>query len=211
MSIASVVRGVQMMKAARDRSVDSSPKTIVLPGLVNVQSQVAVPGLADDALVLVLYAEDTRAGRFSPADRHCLQIVANVLAAHIAHSAEDDATVGESGVPVERSPDEIVVRFYEGDGSVFFGNEYVIKSLPGRILKKLLVEHLTSGRTEFTKKELRLDPELKLPPVRDNLDTRLILLRRRLEERFPFVRLEPTGRGRFLLALEARVALEEHP
>ena len=94
------------------------------------------------------------------------------------------------------------VRFYAADGSVFFDDEYVIKSLPGRLLFKLLQERRDKDRREFTKKELRLDPTLQLPLVRDNLDTRLILLRRRLAERFPFVQIVPIGRGRFRLDLE---------
>jgi len=101
------------------------------------------------------------------------------------------------------------VRFYESDGSVFFDDEYVIKSVPGRILYRLLKAQLDTGRTEFTKKELRLDASIKLPAVQDNLDARLVLLRRRLAERFPFVALVPVARGRFALRVARSFALDE--
>jgi len=193
-----VPRELQLFKV----SAGVPDKVIPLPGLSEVGSQAAVPASLDDRLALVLYVEDEEPGRYGPDDTHVLEVVAGLLALAVGDAMED----GDSATTIPKGSRAagplLRVRYYPADDSVFFDDEYVIKSLPGRILFRLLGIQKATGRCEFTKKELRLDASLKLPPVRDNLDTRLILLRRRLAERFPGVEIVPVGRGRVALRVD---------
>jgi hypothetical protein len=101
------------------------------------------------------------------------------------------------------------VKHYKADDSIFIDDAYLIKGIAGRIFWKLVQSHTQSGRIEFTNKEIRLDASLQLPGFKDNLEARLILLRRRLQDRCDFVNLTQVGRGQFRLEVQRQLTVEE--
>jgi adenylate cyclase len=189
---------------------------IPLPGLAHAESQVAVPAMVLGQLVGVLVIESERRLAFTPADEALLTVVATLVASAIeidwaneragADAVEAGGDAGRAGRPVATRP--VRVRFFAVDGSTFLDGEYLIKGVAGRILWALLGHYERDGRSEFTNKEVRLDPTLELPEFRDNLESRLILLKRRLDERKAPISIEKTGRGRFALIVDSELKLE---
>lgn len=55
--------------------------------------------------------------------------------------------------------------------------------------------------------ELRRDPDINLPEIGDNLEARLILLRKRLDDRSDLICMEKRGRGRFGLLVNQPLKL----
>ena len=99
------------------------------------------------------------------------------------------------------------MRYFEADASIFLDDDYLIKGVAGSVLWKLLRDHAYEGRTEFSNRELRLSPEIRLPDISDNLEARLVLLGRRLIDRKTCMRIEKTGRGRFRLCVQRPLQL----
>ena len=186
---------------------------IPLPGLADAQAQLALPLVAHDRLVGVLVLESRDPLAFENWHDAYLGLLANQAALAIAVLAErDDEDVAGDACP-ETAPlpaRRRIFTWYAADESVFVDGEYLIRNVPARILWKLLNEH-AGGRREFTNRELRMDPALGLPEYRDNLESRLILLRKRLAERCPDVRLVPVKRGRFVLERDSDLQLEAKP
>ncbi|MGZ4709652.1 MAG: pyridoxamine 5'-phosphate oxidase family protein [Acidimicrobiales bacterium] len=195
-----------------------------VPGLVDAESRVAVPAIALGQLVGVLSVDSHEQVAFTSADEAYLGVVASMLANAVEieraqeRAAEDD--LGPGGRPgagsavgtEDATATSTRVRFFAVDGSTFLDDDYLIKGVAGRILWSLLRHHHDEGRVEFTNREVRLDPTLELPEFRDNFESRLILLKRRLEERGAPIRIEKTGRGRFRLQVDAPLRLEAiHP
>jgi adenylate cyclase len=194
----------------------SLQREIPLPGLANACSQLAVPLLAHNHLLGVLCLQSEEAGRFAALDERLALVAARQIAATMAMIRLEAAR--ESGEPPDHHPPITnqtdpcsVIKHYESDDSVFIDDAYLVKGVPGRILRKVVCAYLSDGRNEFTNKEIRLDPTLHLPDFKDNLETRLILLRRRIEERCDFLQIVPTGRGRFRLDVKRRLRLESLP
>jgi adenylate cyclase len=194
-------RGEQTML---DREID-------LPGLPNVQSQLILPLLVGDKLQGVLCLQDETAGRFLATDERVLQIAARHLAVAIFNMRVAFPLSRKVALRRKRglSKRSSVVKHYKSDDSIFIDDAYLIKGIPGRLLWKLLQAFVGTGRMAFTNKEIRLDAGLRLPDIKDNLETRLILLRRRLDERCEFVRLVHAGRGQLHLEVHRKLTLEE--
>jgi adenylate cyclase len=196
---------------------DSLSREIPLPGLANACSQLAIPLLADNHLLGVLCLQSEEAGRFAAMDERLALVFGRQIAATMAMirlkaalETPDEPRRDHPGVANQTGPCALI-KHYGSDDSVFVDDAYLVKGVPGRILRKIVYTYLSNGRNEFTNKEIRLDSSLQLPDFKDNLETRLILLRRRIEERCDFLQIVSTGRGRFRFDVKRRLKLESLP
>lgn len=205
--------GKAVREALRESPLAAQLETeIPLPGLSDSRSQMAVPILMGRALLGIIYVESSLDGRFGYDEEDALMTLARhvaviVQAMRAATEVEGDVSVNAgAALPAGGT---LTIRHYRADDSIFIDDDYLIKGVAGAILWKLLRDNAASGRVVFSNKELRLSPEIRLPEFAENLEARIILLRRRLAERCPDLGLEKEGRGRFRLRLDRPLTLED--
>jgi adenylate cyclase len=214
-----MVADLRYGRAIRERAVelghDAGRAEVPLPGLPAAQSQIALPLVVGARLLGVLAVESEHALRFQAWHETFLELITN----QVALALERMTTLEEKEPPEPPVPSSRTLQkasapthefwFFPGDDCVFVDGEYLVRNLPGKILWRVLREHEQTGRTEFTNRELRLDPTLGLPAIKDNLESRLILLRRRLDTKSCGIRIVPVRRGRFALEVEGPITLLE--
>lgn len=205
-----MAEAVRHQAASEESQIAFHPR-IPLPGLSQPNCQLAVPIEARGRLLGVLFLESEDDLSFTVKTENFISSVASHLGTAILLCDDETAGTAESKITTPRQPQaassaEITkIRYYLADKSVFIDNEYLIRGVAGAILWRLLQIYLTQGRTEFTNREMRVDPQLGLPEVADNLEARLVLLQRRLDDKCPAIKMQKTGRGRFKLVVSCRL------
>ena len=212
-------------KRASEQGLCPRERQIALPGLAAPDSQLGVPLLNRGELIGVLCIESELPYRFHEDDKRSIELLGSYLAIAIhsmllqerSESLADAASAPASDAVEQPAPSRRgrqgvrEVAYYSADECILVDGEYLIRSLPAKILWKLLHTRQAEGRVEFTNRELRLDKSLNLPEWKDNLESRLLLLRRRLEQKCPDLRILPKARGRFVLELGSDVVLVQKP
>ena len=97
--------------------------------------------------------------------------IQNALLRERAEEAEEPPAASEAAAPaapptaLTKSParPRLEVAYYPSDETILVDDEYLVRGLPARILRKVLREHAAEGRAEFTNRLLRLDTSLQLP------------------------------------------------
>jgi len=219
-----------VQRRAEEAGLCPTIRQIPLPGLSNPDSQLGVPLLVRGELVGVLCIESDQPYRFHEEDKSTIELLGSYVAIAIQNMQmheRSEASREAALAPIEKTaaappaqpapaamPSPMPrreVAYYAREECILVDGEYLIRSLPANILWKLLRRRDSEGRAEFTNRELRLDRSLNLPEWKDNLETRLLLLRRRLEQKCADIRIVPRGRGRFALELGCDVTLVERP
>ena len=205
--------GAAVRDTAQKSGLDwASVTEIPYPGLTAPESQLAVPVIQCGRTIGVVFAESRDAMSFSYNTEDALAIVADHFGSTFALLESHEVAALPPVRAVVAAPaaeDALVVRYYPADNSVFLDGDYLIKGVAGAIFRKLVSEYVGEGRDEFTNRELRLDPVLRLPAFAENLEARLVLLHRRLAERSSEVKIEKSGRGRFRLVSSRPLSIEE--
>jgi len=216
-------------KQASEQGLCPHAHRIALPGLAAPDSQLGVPLINRGELIGVLCVESEQPYRFHEEDKTAIELLGGYIAIAIhsmlqrersepvadvapAPALPTPAPVRAPGPPArsEKGPAR-EVAYYAADECILVDGEYLIRSLPAKIFWKLLNARQAEGRVEFTNRELRLDKSLNLPEWKDNLESRLLLLRRRLEQKCPDLRIVPKARGRFTLQFGSDVVLVQKP
>lgn len=190
---------------------EDAARLVAFPELPAAMSQIAVPMVTNDEVMGVLFVESAERMAFRDEDEAALEMLAREAARALGTTERlaDTATPAVASLTANRvvCGGEAQVTYYRADDSIFIDGTYVVKGIAGALLHLMIEKHLTDGQCEFSNRELRLALAPRMPDIKDNLETRLLLLRRRLEEKQMPVQIIRIGRGRLRMDLASPIVL----
>lgn len=183
---------------------ENATRIVTFPQLPTAMSQIAVPMVARGVTTGVLFIESAERLAFREEDEAALEILAGQAAGALRASEREAAAAQPTQVPpaprlLASGGGEIRVIHHRADDSVFVDGTYIVKGIAGALLRLMLEWRLKDGAEVFTNREMRLALGGRMPEIKDNLETRLLLLRRRLEEKQAPIQIVRVGRGRIRL------------
>ena len=190
---------------------------IPFPGMPESQSQIAVPMLAGGRLVGVLFAESPATGKFGYEEEDALvrarerrRRTPPTLYEPMPEPADDQPRAAQPQ-PAAPAGAPVRIRHYAENDSIFVDEDYLIKGVAGAILWRLARGYVEEQPHRVLEPRAAPRPSIRLPDLSENLEARLILLQRRLEERCPALGIEKTGRGRFRFYVRRPIQLVDIP
>ena len=193
-------------------SAEDDGNTIAFPQLSSAMSQIAVPIAIRSEILGILFVESQDRMAFRDEDQAALEILASRTAHalqasdHFAAAAEPPPVAPSNCITLEGPGVTVAHHIY--DDSIFVDDIYIVKGIAGALLRQMIEWHLESGRREFSNRELRLALAARMPDIKDNLETRLLLLRRRLDEKRAGLRIVRSGRGRLRIEATGQLLLK---
>lgn len=178
-----------------------------------MKSAIVSPVMSRGELIGAVVATHPAAVHFANEDEMVVRSVAIALQEPLLRLRDKNgirsaSVEGDVASSDSESQGGALVRVHRSDGSVFINDEYVIRGHAGDIFGYVLAVNAETGRERFTNRELRAAPELDIPGLRKNIESRLLSLIRRLDESAAPIRIEKTERGRFRLVGTLDFSLE---
>lgn len=111
---------------------------------------------------------------------------------------------------VESLDDYIEVVYDSNAVSISVDKQNLIKSMPAKILRNILREYVSNGRTSFENLEFKRDNDICVDNMNPNFEGRLNRLTERLDRNNVRFRLKRIKRGKFELVSEAKIKFIEN-
>ena len=99
--------------------------------------------------------------------------------------------------------------YHAEDESLSVNGRHLVKSIPAKILRHILVRYTRRNQTDFEYREIIKDPDIILDTFNPNLAVRIRRLAKVLEAHFPCIQILRADRGKFSIKVTCTISYSE--
>lgn len=111
---------------------------------------------------------------------------------------------------LETVTNEANIIYYNAEESISINGKHLIKFVPAKIFRKMLIAYLSKGQTLFEHREFIRDKEIICDPLNPNLHIRIRRLKDTLNKGFPAISIINEARGRIRFQVGSKISYKEY-